>query len=205
MREMGDALEIPHTSYAYYEDGYKRDLLPVHIVQKIAGVLVPRGVPEKEILALAGIEPATRRPVSRLHEIVSAPESNRIPVLGTAEGSEEGWSLWNGDVIDHVPRPPSLIGAPNAYACYVTGTSMEPRYHPGELIYVHPGKPVMIGSYVLVQARPRTDGEPPRAVVKRLARRLAQKIILEQYNPPKTFDVQLKDVISMHRIMGSGE
>ena len=144
---------------------------------------------------------------SRLREITHAPslEPDRIPVLGTAEGGEEGWALWNGDVIDHVPRPPSLLGAPNAYACYVTGTSMEPRYHPGELIYVHPGKPVTIGSYVLVQARPRAEGEPPRAVVKRLAKRLAMKLVLEQYNPPKTIEVQTKDVVSIHRIMGSGE
>ena len=146
-------------------------------------------------------------PISRLREINRAPspEPDRIPVLGTAEGGEEGWSLWNGDVVDHVARPPSLTGSPNGYACYVTGTSMEPRYHPGELIFVHPGKPVMIGSYVLVQARPRAEGEPPRAVVKRLAKRSPTKLVLEQFNPAKTFDVQLKDVISVHRIMGSGE
>lgn len=132
-------------------------------------------------------------------------DDSKIPVLGTAEGGEEGWSLWNGDVVDHVARPPFLEGVPKAYACYVTGTSMEPRYHPGELIYVHPGKPVVIGSYVLVQARPAHDGEPPRAVVKRLAKKLASKLVLEQFNPPKMIEVQTKDVVSIHKIMGSGE
>jgi len=82
---------------------------------------------------------------------------------------------------------------------------MVPRYFPGELIYVHPGKPVTIGSFVLVQARARATGEPPRAVIKRLAKRSPTKLVLEQFNPPRSFDVQLKDVLSVHRIMGSGE
>ena len=149
--------------------------------------------------------PAIAREEPKRYQAEPNLQSDKIPVLGTAEGGAEGWSLWNGDVVDHVARPPFLAGVPNAYACYVTGTSMEPRYHPGELIFVHPGKPVTIGAYVLVQARPRQEGEPPRAVVKRLAKRSPTKIVLEQFNPAKTFDVQLNDVISVHRIMGSGE
>lgn len=170
--------------------------LKAHEIQPIAeylGVAVPKDVTPPGF----GESQARYRPDQSVFD--------KIPVLGTAEGGDEGWSLWNGDVVDHVARPPFLAGVPNAYACYVTGTSMEPRYHPGELIYVHPGKPVTIGSYVLVQARPRTEGEPPRAVVKRLAKKLAQKIVLEQFNPPRQFDIQTKDIVSMHRIMGSGE
>ena len=73
--------------------------------------------------------------------------ADKLKVLGMAECGPDGWSLWNGDVIDMVDRPASLAGVPNAYAVYVVGASMEPRYYPGELVHVHPGKPLTIGAY----------------------------------------------------------
>ena len=129
----------------------------------------------------------------------------RLKVLGMAECGPDGWSLWNGDVIDMIDRPASLAGVPNAYAVYVMGVSMEPRYHPGELVHIHPGKPLTVGAYVLVQRRPKSDGDPPLAVIKRLARRTGSKIVLEQFNPPKTFEIRAADIVSIHRVVGSGE
>jgi phage repressor protein C with HTH and peptisase S24 domain len=76
---------------------------------------------------------------------------------------------------------------------------------PGEIIYVHPGKPVQPGNFVVVQVKPRSEDEPPRALIKRLTKRSANSITLEQYNPEKSFNVALKDVVSIHKIVGSGE
>jgi len=42
-------------------------------------------------------------------------------------------------------------------------------------------------------------------VVKRLIKRSATKITLEQYNPPKKFDIKADDIVSIHRVVGSGE
>lgn len=131
--------------------------------------------------------------------------NNLIRVLGMAECGTDGWSLWNGEVVDHVPRPANLAGAPNAYAVFVVGTSMEDRYHPGELAFIHPGKPVTPGSYVLVQMSPKEDGQPPRAILKRLVKRSGNKVVLEQLKPAKTFDLKADEIISMHRVVGSGE
>lgn len=128
-----------------------------------------------------------------------------IEVMGMAECGPDGWSLWNGEVIDRVPRPPNLAGVPKAYAVYVVGTSMEDRYHPGELAYIHPGKPVTPGCYVLVQLQPKEDGATPRAVLKRLVKRTGNKIILAQLAPAKTFDLKADEILSMHRVVGSGE
>ena len=135
----------------------------------------------------------------------SARDEERVPVLGMAECGPDGWSLWNGDIIDTIPRPMNLVGAPKAYAVYIVGDSMEPRYYSGELAHVHPGKPVTIGAFVLVQMRPDHDGETPKAVVKRLIKRSATKITLEQYNPAKKFDIKTDDIVSIHRVVGSGE
>ena len=121
-----------------------------------------------------------------------------------AECGADGWSLWNGDVIDLIDRPTALVGVPNAYAVYVVGESMAPRYHPGEVVHIHPGRPVDVGAYVLVQRRGK-QGEPPLAVIKRLAKRTGAKITLEQFNPPRTFDIKAGDIVSIHRVVGSGE
>ena len=131
--------------------------------------------------------------------------ASRLRVLGMAECGPDGWSLWNGDVIDTVPTPSGLAGAPGAYAVYAMGSSMEPRYYEGELIFIHPGKPVTAGSFVLVQIRPEHEGETPRAVVKRLIKRTATKTVVEQFNPAKKFDIRNDDIVSLHRVVGSGE
>jgi len=128
-----------------------------------------------------------------------------LRVLGMAECGPDGWSLWNGEIIEMTSRPPNLAGAALAYAVYVIGSSMEPRYHSGELVYVHPGRPVDVGAYVLVQVKPSADGEAPRAVIKRLVRRSATKVTLEQFNPKKTVELKTGDIISIHRVVGSGE
>jgi len=144
-----------------------------------------------------GHEPAPFKPVAGR---ISEP----IRVLGLAECGPDGWSLWNGEVIDVVERPASLVDVSSAYAVYVVGASMEPRYQPGEVVYVHPGKPLAAGAYVLVQRRGK-KGEPPVAVIKRLAKRTDAKVVLEQFNPPRTFEIKNADIVSIHRVVGSTE
>ena len=131
--------------------------------------------------------------------------ADKLKVLGMAECGADGWSLWNGDVIDLIERPASLVGVPNAYAVYVVGASMEPRYHPGEVVHIHPGRPVDVGAYVLVQRTPKSAGDAPLAVIKRLIKRTPAKITLEQFNPPRTFEIKASDIVSIHRVVGSGE
>ena len=82
---------------------------------------------------------------------------------------------------------------------------MEPRYHPGETIYVQPASLVTVGSYVLAWSKTETGGEPQAAAIGRLVKKTGRKIVLEQFNPAKLFDIALKDIVSMHRIVGSGE
>ena len=147
-----------------------------------------------------GMGPAPSKPTQ-----ARAGTAEKLKVLGMAECGADGWSLWNGDVIDLIDRPAGLAGVPNAYAVYVVGASMEPRYHPGEVVHIHPGRPIDIGAYVLVQRKPKASGEAPLAVIKRLAKRTGAKITLEQFNPPKQFDIKTGDVVSMHRVVGSGE
>jgi phage repressor protein C with HTH and peptisase S24 domain len=199
---MKEASERIGRNHAYLQQFLERGIpaaLPEEARERLAELL---GVPQEDLRGQGPPSRAARPAYLRLGP--SAP-GDRIPVMGVAEGGGEGRSLWNGEIVDYVQRPPALSGAPNGYATYVIGTSMEPRYHPGELVYVHPGKPVNPGAYVLVQLKPPEEGSPPLALIKRLAKKTATKIVLEQFNPPKQFDVPAKELVSMHRIIGSGE
>src|SRR5215471_12365645 len=59
----------------------------------------------------------------------------RIPAYGQAVGGKDGEFILNGNRIVDVLAPPSLQGVPDAYAVYVVGDSMEPRYFAGEAVF----------------------------------------------------------------------
>lgn len=139
-----------------------------------------------------------------------APSVQRmIPVLGTAVGGEHGnldedielTELHIGEVVDQVARPHSLANDDAAYALTVVGDSMSPRFEPGEIVIVSPRWSIAIGSDVIVQLRgPDGDGERIKMVlIKKLVRRTANHVELQQYNPPLTFKVEIKRVAALHR------
>lgn len=130
---------------------------------------------------------------------------DKLPVYGAGQGGSEGFFPWNGEIVDYVSRPPRLAGITQAYAVYVVGSSMEPRYYAGEIVHIHPGSPVMTGAFVLVQLRPEDEGDTPRAFIKRLVRRTATKVTFEQFNPPREIDIKASEIHSIHRIVGSAE
>lgn len=202
---MKEASERIGRNHAYLQQYFERGIpaaLPEEAREKLAEVIGVDPDILRENAPPSRPGSGVRRPFIRLPPVNYA---DRIPVMGVGEGGGEGKSLWNGEVVDYVARPPALSGAPNGYATYVIGTSMEPRYHPGEMIFVHPGKPVAIGNYVLVQLKAPAEGEPPLALIKRLAKRTATKIVLEQFNPSKQLEIPARDVVSIHRIVASGE
>lgn len=139
-----------------------------------------------------------------------------VPVLGTAFGTEleeldgvETTELMLSEVLDYVPRPPSLANDPDAYAVTVIGESMAPRFEAGEIAFVSPKAPINVGDDVLVQLRGRDDAEESQVagrietvLLKRLVRRTAQILELRQFNPDKTFQVPITRVRRIHKVRG---
>ncbi|HEV2674113.1 MAG TPA: S24 family peptidase [Aliidongia sp.] len=128
-----------------------------------------------------------------------------LPVRGRAVGGEDDWFEMNGQTLDIIERPSILTGSAEAYAVYVAGTSMVPRYMPGETLYVHPGKAVVPGCFVVVQIKPKADGEPPRALVKRFVREGGGILILSQFNPSKEIKLESSQILSKHRVVLGGD
>lgn len=149
--------------------------------------------------------------------------SEDVPILGTALGGFIDLSS-NGDiirveetvievghVIGHVKRPPSVPKGRH-YALYVVGDSMEPRFESGDLLIVDPNRPPAIMDYVVVQLAPDkveadTAGQDAvkSSLVKRLVRRTADHIFLEQFNPRVTFKIAREQVAHIHRVSPMSE
>ncbi len=76
-------------------------------------------------------------------------EPEQLPLLGDLNGIGD-YLPSPPDHIDTIEGPQRLLGVPGAYALRMPGTSMEPRYHEGETLFVNPrtAKP---GQYTVIQ------------------------------------------------------
>lgn len=132
--------------------------------------------------------------------------AKRLPILGHGIGGKDGRFSMNGTAVDTVICPPGLENVPGAYAIYVVGESMEPRYYAGEVVFVHPNKPFRRGSFVVVQVLNEDDKEgPPLGYIKQFITRTPSKLVLKQFNPDREVEFDSKKIVSIHRIVFSGE
>jgi phage repressor protein C with HTH and peptisase S24 domain len=170
---------------------------------ELAKALVDRGLAEPVDIqliqsALPLPQPTVKLP--RLEEML-----RDVPVRGTARGGTKGsFTMDNADPVDYVRRPPGIVRAKDVYCIYVEGDSMEPRFQEGELVYIHPGRKIKVGDCVVIQ---KTNGEndPIQAFIKRLKRRTASKLVLEQFNPQATIEMPEESILSVHLILTMNE
>ncbi len=138
-----------------------------------------------------------------------APEfgARDLPVRGVAAAGTDALFITNGEPHDWLLRPAMLIGVSEAYAVIAAGSSMEPRYFDGEVVFVHPGRRVTPGrhTFVVAQFHPDTEGEAPMALIKKYERQTGSELILSQYNPPQELRFPIETVKSIHLIVNPGE
>lgn len=125
-----------------------------------------------------------------------------VPVYGVAAGSDahESFNLEWGAAVDYVARPPGIAQTRDVFALFVTEDSMEPRYFRNELVYVNPHRPARPGDFVIIALHAR-DGDPPLCYLKRLLRRNATEIEVEQYNPPRRLTYPIPQVQRILRVI----
>lgn len=124
-----------------------------------------------------------------------------LPVYASAQGGDGGMVIVL-DPIEFVNRPDYLSNVQDAFAFYVIGDSMEPRYEQGERLFVHPKRPARVGSDVLIITKDG-DGLEHAAMVKRLVSVSRDVVRVRQYNPPQEFDIDRSTIANMFKIMGS--
>jgi len=132
----------------------------------------------------------------------SAAMVQRIPVIGYAEAGDEGYfddaGYPSGSGWDEVVFPD--LGDPHAYALEVSGESMEPLYHDGDIIIVSPEASVRRGDRVVVKT------VRDEVMAKQLHRRSARKVELLSINtshPDRTLAAE--EVLWIHRIVWASQ
>lgn len=128
----------------------------------------------------------------------------RIPLYGMAAGSMQGAYSQTSEPIDLILCPPGLSSVSGAYALKTMGTSMVPRYMPGDFLYVHPHQPVKKGDHVVVQMQ-RHEGAATETWIKLYEGARDDIVIVSQYNPIATIEFRKKFILHMHRVLPPNE
>lgn len=120
------------------------------------------------------------RPGPRARERAADP----IAVLGPLRRLRGGLFELGEIVTEYRARPPQLIGVPGAFALCIPDNGLEPRYSVGEVIYVHPHKPLLLHSWIVL----RWQQPEGRLVIGRLIDMDEAKIRIEDLKHRQTFD-----------------
>lgn len=204
MRAVSDALGWSLTRYQHYEDRYKRKYLPFELARSLDNLFAEHGGGVGEVLALAGVSPAHGASIrsgaaSRPGALAPSLPNQDLPVLGELRDGSDDFTFNNLSPQAFVDRPGSLKGVTNAFALYVVGETMEPRFFPGELVFVNPNRPLTRHCFVAIEM---TDG---RGIIRQFVRRSEAETIVRQLNPDKQTHLRPADVKRLCRIVGAME
>lgn len=124
-----------------------------------------------------------------------------VPIMGNAYGGDEADFCFTGQITDYARRPPRIERDSTVFGIYVSGNSMSPRFTEGELVYASSARPAAIGDYVIVELKPKREGDDTLGYIKQLTKRTASKLIVRQLSPEKTIEFDLKRVKAVHRVI----
>jgi len=193
LEALGQAVGSNRQQIWKLENGYTR--LTLDWMIKLAG---PLGVEPKDLVpesvdAARSLLPRARR--MRPAEAMAPPRGDMIPIKSAARGGDEQ-EMFLAEPIGFTPRPPNLAGVREAYAIYMVGDSMLPRYEPGWILHVNPYKPARPGRDVVLYLK---NGS---VVVKQFVRASGEDLVLHQLNPGDDLFVDKGDVREMHLVVG---
>ena len=124
-----------------------------------------------------------------------------LPVYSSAQGGPDGMVI-RYEAIDWIDRPAALSGMKDAFAFYVVGDSMSPRYDEGERVLVEAPRPGRPGDDLLIILANGDDEVEFAAMVKRLVRQNSQEMVVQQFNPPKEFAIERTRIKQVFPIRG---
>ena len=125
----------------------------------------------------------------------TVPQGDMIPIRSTGwSGSEQQKFLEDG--VGYTPRPANLAGVRAAYAIYMVGDTLAPRYEEGWLLHIHPFKPPTRGRDVVVTKTDHT------VMIKQFVGWENDRLVLRQLNPEETLSIPRDEVAACHLIVG---
>ena len=124
-------------------------------------------------------------------------ENRCLPVRGRAEGGRDGNFVIEEHPIDWTFRPADLQGVNDAFAVFVSGDSMLPKYKNGDLAYVHPTRSVVKHRYVLVETTEH------KGFIKQFVSWQDDMLVVRQFNPEQEIQLPRDQVLRMMLVIGS--
>lgn len=163
------------------------------------------GVSQEEVLRHAGdntpppprTEPPRRgRPPRSGIAPSGPPRAEPIPIRSAGRGGGEQQMFLEDGPIGYTQRPSNLVGVRGAYAIYMVGDSMEPRYQQGWLLHVNPFKPPTRGRDVVVYKGDKA------VLIKQFLRWEGDALVLRQLNPEQELRIPRAEVAECHLVVG---
>ncbi len=124
-------------------------------------------------------------------------EDRCLPVRGRAQGGNDGNVSIEEHPIDWTFRPADLQGVNDAFAVFVSGDSMKPKYKNGDLVYVHPTRSIVKNRYVLVETTEH------KGFIKQFVNWQEDSLVVHQFNPEKEIVIAKEDVLRVMLVIGS--
>lgn len=125
-----------------------------------------------------------------------------LPLYVSSTDNDGGYFTLSDRRFSELQVPPALARVPEAYALVVPGHTMEPRYMPGEIVFIHPTIPPSPSDFVVVQIAIEPDAAPA-VYVKRFVSMNARELVLDQLNPPERRRIPAETVKAIHKIVAS--
>jgi len=161
VRKLAGRIGRAASSYAFYEDSYKKAYLPLDLVQELVPVFEPFGIEPEEVLALAGVVKGEallgRRSRANDNQPQNATRIAELDVRASAGGGLAHETDESEPVVAEWQMPSALLRAQttapaaNLRIITVYGDSMVPDFLPGERVLVDTGdrRPSPPGVFVL--------------------------------------------------------
>lgn len=140
--------------------------------------------------------PNTKTPKPNDHKQAFT-EMRCLPVRGRAEGGKDGNFVIEEQPIDWTYRPADLQGVNEAFAVFVSGNSMVPKYKNGDLVYVHPAKPISKQRYALIETTEH------KGFIKQYVGWQDDHLIVQQFNPKQEIKIPRENVLRLMLVIGS--
>ena len=163
------------------------------------------GVSQDELLRHAGdgspapptdSPPRRGRPPRQPSPLLPVHRHDAMPIRSAARGGGEQQMFTEDGPIGYTPRPANLAGVRSAYAIYMVGDSMEPRYEQGWLLHVNPFKPPTRGRDVVVYKKGQA------VLIKQFIGWSDDVLVLRQLNPEATLRIPRDEVAECHLVVG---
>lgn len=135
---------------------------------------------------------------AEIADVLHAEIPQQLPVFGMPTIDGKGVYISN-KFASTTERPDYLKESPNAYACFVVGNYMQPRFNHGELIYVDPSKKVVMEDEVLIST---FNKDQEFAEIKCLISEEDNHFLCGTFDSDETTKYNKNDIGRLHSIVG---